>query len=105
MAGTPSYCEFVESPIRQRAGEMVGLPFDTALWGGSPTVGDATAYDVTNGTMEEADVLIGEPNAVGDVVTFPRVGPLLAGHVYLVQMEVVIGVNTFIPFYRIEVEE
>lgn len=99
--------EFLESPRHQRPPESVAYTVDTASYGGSPTSVAVALYRVS-AAGAQTDVsgteLVGSPSVVGHIITTPRVGPLAANLVYLLQVTFTAGGSIWSPACYIHVK-
>jgi hypothetical protein len=85
----------------QGSGETVVYSLTTTNWGSDPSSPSVTVYDITD---DDADVTSavasGSASASGDVITFPAISSLTAGHIYRADVQFTIGSSTLVvPVY------
>jgi hypothetical protein len=93
--------EVIEGKQEQGIDEEIVYSITTTPWGSSPTSIVVTAYDFTSGeyTDVSATVLSGSANAVGDVITLPKLQDLTENHKYRIEVKFTCSGNVFEPYF------
>jgi len=100
--------EFRESPVVQGADEEIVFTLLTTAWGSSPSNASVAVYDVT--TLPRVDVTatvmpVGTVSVAGDIITFPVLKLLTAGHVYRIEAKFHSAGNVFEAWGEVRAEE
>ena len=95
--------EVAEGVKYQSSDEILVYQITTTNWASSPTVGTVTVYD--EGVNEDVTSTVMDTGAhsdSGDVITLKPLNKLTVDHSYRVEVQFVVGSNTWECFFRVK---
>ncbi len=98
------FLEFADSPIRMAVGESLTYSFDTADYGGTPTVSSVTAQNLTTGKTVTSQILTGSASVSTDTITLPAIGSLIKHNLYAVDVAFTCNGQDYVRRLKVMVE-
>lgn len=95
-----------ESPQPIGEDEVLKFSLTTTPWASSPASVSVVAKDITtdNWTVVTSTILSGSASATGDVITWPSIQTVTAGHKYRVECKWTSGSSTYKCYLILEAE-
>jgi len=85
--------------------EEVAYTLTTTNWGSSPSNVVVKAYHINNRYLEVSDtVLSGDASITGDVITLPKLGNLVEGNRYRVEVQFKTGTDLLEAYFVVEAQ-
>jgi len=85
--------------------EEVVYSLTTTKWGSSPSDVIVKAYHINNAYADVSDtVLSGTSGVAGDVITLPKIGNLLEGNRYRIEVKFAVGASVLEAYFIVEAQ-
>lgn len=97
---------FTEGTQPQGTDESIVYTLTTTPWGSSPSSVQVKVFDASSGFTDVTSTVmpVGSPSVAGDVISFPALTALTAGHLYRIEVKFTSAGNVFEAYGEIRAE-